>query len=277
MWILQLSDIHLIAGESYKINYANFLKLMNEKIKECVTPKDRIIVIICGDITCKGNPTGYDLAKIFFQKMKKIFDYDIIFCPCPGNHDISSDEVNYFNRFNKFVWDLTNDWVIKFSRQNTAVCKSFENIDMILLNSAYHGEYTYGLIKLDDLDVVLKNSKSSNKIIITHHNSIPVNINDKSTIANAYGFLQLAIAHEVKAILHGHGHMENILLLGENKCRLIGVGSLFFPPECNLNNQFNLIKYENGSIKETCCCRYVADLLEHGHVGNFQMRPLKEF
>lgn len=277
MWILQLSDIHLAAGESYKINHSYFLKLMNEKIKESVTPNDTIIVIICGDITYKGNPTGYDLANVFFQKMKEIFDYNIVFFPCPGNHDITSDEVNYFNKFNKFVWDLTSDGVIKFSKQNTAVCKSFKDIDMILVNSAYHGEHTYGLIKLDDLEVVLKSSKSPNKIIITHHNSIQVNINDRSTIANAYGFLQLAIAHEVKAILHGHGHLENILLMGENKCRLIGVGSLFFPPEYNLNNQFNLIKYENGSIKKACTYKYVADLHEHGRVGNFQMERLKEF
>ncbi len=276
MWILQLSDIHLATGESYEIDHDYFLKLMNEKIKENIAPKDTIIVIICGDIIYKGDPTGYGSATNFFQKMKHIFDYNIAFCPCPGNHDITSDGVNYFNGFNRFVWDLTNELGISFSSQNTAVCKPLEDIDVILVNSAYHGDHACGLIELDDLEVVLKSSKLPSKIVITHHNSISIDRNDRSAIANAYGFLQLAVAHGVKAILHGHRHMQTILSVGKNKCRLIGVGSLFFPPEHNLNNQFNLIRYENGSMK-AYSYRYVGDRHEHGHVGSFQKERLKEF
>ena len=276
MWILQLSDIHLAVKEGCKVNRADFLKLMNEKIKESVDPAHTIIVTVCGDITYKGDPRGYGPANVFFQKMKDTFDHDIVFCPCPGNHDVTSDKANYFNGFNEFVWDLTNEADISFSMQNTAVCKSLEDIDMILVNSAYHGDCTYGLVKLDDLEAALESSKSLNRIIVTHHHSISMDQDNRSAIANAYRFLQLAVAYEVKAILHGHRHMETILLVGKNKCRLIGVGSLFFRPGYNLNNQFNVIKYENGSIKEAYTYRYVGDLHEHGRVGGFHMDHLRE-
>jgi len=276
MWILHLSDVHLALGENHKIRHDLFLKLMSEKIEEFVAMKDKIVVIICGDIIYKGDASGYGLATCFFQKMKEIFGYQLMFCPCPGNHDITSDKPNCFHAFNKFVWDLTNETIINFSVDATAVCRSIEDIDFVLVNSAYHGQHTYGCVNLDNLEAILKNSKSCNKIIITHHNLIPVNSGDRSTIVNAYRLLQLALAYDVKAILHGHGHMENILLIGGKKCRLIGVGSLFFPPEDNLNNQFNLVKYANGSITEAYAYRYIGDLHGQGRVGDFQKERLNE-
>jgi len=276
MWILHLSDIHLAPGEVYKIDHDLFLKLMAEKTGEFVQTKDALVVSICGDIIYKGDSTGYNSAACFFKKMREILGSKIVFCPCPGNHDITSDTVNCFRAFNKFAWDLTNDAVINFSTEITAVCKSIGDIDMILVNSAFHGEHTYGFVELGGLEAVLKGSKSPNKIIVVHHNLIPADMNDRSTIANAYGLLQLALAHDVKAVLHGHGHMENVLLVGQKQCKLIGVGSLFFTPGDNLNNQFNLVKYENGSISEAYAYRYIADLQEGGRVGSFLKERVKE-
>lgn len=276
MWILQLSDVHIAVEEDDEAKHADFLRQMNEKVRERVPPTRTIIVVICGDTIYKGDETGYGRAEVFFRRMKETFDYNIVFYPCPGNHDVTSDHTNCFSAFNRFVWHLTNVADISFSRQKTAVCTPIRDIDMILVNSAYHGDYSHGLINLDDLEDVLRSSKSLHKVIVTHHHSIPTDADDRSAIANAYRFLQLAVAHNVKAILHGHRHMETVLLVGNNKCRLIGVGSLFFPPECNLNNQFNLIRYNYGSIKEVYACRYVRDLHEHGRVGGFQMERLGE-
>jgi 3',5'-cyclic AMP phosphodiesterase CpdA len=276
MWILQIADIHLTAGGVTGLEPQKCLELILEAVRHVVATRAKIVVVICGDIIYKGKPSGYQLAQNFFAEMKTLFEYDLSFFLCPGNHDIvPNDHDDYFKHFNMFTWQLTKNEELNFTSSKTVVSGCVNNLDIILVNSAYHGDHTYGEVDIESFEKVLSSAKATEKIIVTHHNAISVSHNDTSTIGNAYEFFQLALSAGANTILHGHGHLENVLLLGKNKCKLVGVSSLFFPLGRNYNNQFNLLKMKRGRVTKIYKYRYIADLHHKGKIGNFQRNDVE--
>jgi 3',5'-cyclic AMP phosphodiesterase CpdA len=94
---------------------------------------------------------------------------------------------------------------------------------------------------------------STQKIAVVHHHCIPFDETDPSHIANAYSLLTYLEAHGFSALLHGHRHIAMTLRL--QTLRIVGVGSVNYPPTTNINNQFNLI--EPG--KQILRFRFIAD------------------
>lgn len=277
MWILQISDIHLSAAGIVAVDRGRLLAMMRDAVSEAMGNPGQLSVCICGDITSEGSPSGYGLASTFFREMRETFDRELIFWPCPGNHDIVADGAQQFRHFNRFSWRLTRDRPVLFSALKCVACWSTddESTDVLLVNSAYHGNHSYGLVDLDQMEAALRGSGSRYRVIVTHHHCVPMEVEDRSAIANAYGFLELALEHNVSAILHGHAHMGTILSIGKGHCSVIGVGSLFFQLAPNFNNQFNLVQYENGVVVRGYAYRFVADLPKRGRVGGLDVKELE--
>jgi len=196
------------------------------------------------------------------------------FCICPGNHDIDVRDKNKFSAFDRFAISLAGDSRFTFSKR-TSRSATYGNTDVIAVNTVYHGDHTYGEIDLDELCDNLKKSKAENRIIICHHHLIPVTRKNKSQVVNAYLFLQLVSEFKVSAILHGHIHMSSVLSFGEYGCRIVGVSSLLFPPISNINNQFNLLKFDGGKLSEGYNFRYIRDGIHKGQLGYFERNAIK--
>jgi len=278
MWILQISDIHLSAAEKAGVDQRRMLAMVGDAVDEAVGERDQLVVCICGDITSKGDPAGYDLASTFFREMREALGHELIFCPCPGNHDIVADGRQCFRYFNRFSWRLTGDSSVLFAPLRSVGRRSIADgsVEMVLVNSAHHGDHAYGLVDLDAMEAVLEGlSPASNVIVVTHHHCIPGEVGDMSTIANARAFVELALAHGAAAILHGHVHMGTVLSIGRRNCVLIGVGSLFSRPAPNFNNQFNLVQFEDGLVVRALACRFIGDLPRGGRAGAFYLKELE--
>jgi len=278
VWILQVSDIHLSAAERAGVDRGRFLAMMGEAVDATTGDRGQLVVCICGDITSKGNPAGYDLAATFFREMRVAFGPDTILCPCPGNHDIVADGAQRFDHFNRFSWSLTRDEDVFFSPERSVVRRSIgeDNASIVVVNSAHHGDYSYGLVDLDQMEAVLQDVDSKRSlVVVTHHHCIPIRVDDRSTTANACGFLELALAYNATAILHGHTHRGTILSIGKRNCTVIGVGSLFFRPAPNFNNQFNLLECEDGVVVRALAYRFIGDLRRRGREGSFDLKKLE--
>jgi 3',5'-cyclic AMP phosphodiesterase CpdA len=270
MWLIQLSDLHFTPFIRLSMPYEKLIKIMREVLLNFIPEKSSIVVCVCGDIVYKGDKRGYDLAERFFYELQHSFNFDFIFCFCPGNHDIIKNEDN-FSSFNRFVFSVSNqNYTTMFSSEKSVISICVRDYQVVLVNSAYHRDIAYGLVNIEELHNELISSKSTNKIVVIHHHPIPVAKNDLSVIRNSYEFLTLCSEYNVLAILHGHRHMSNSLLMGSNNTAIIGVGSPFFLDTKNINNQFNIIQCDKGLIIQAISFRYIADKLQNGRLGSLQ-------
>ncbi len=273
MWVLQISDLHFTKPYPDALSTEEFLKLMRDQVAEFVPDDAALAVALCGDVTYQGNTNGYDQAGTFLQRFAERFSWDVSFWPCPGNHDVVASD-RPFNSFNRFAWTLTEEDLFTFNSDKTCVRGTAEDADMILVNSSYHRSHTYGLVHTAHLQNVLAETDKPTRLIIVHHHSIPVREDDVSAIRNSFPFLHLAARSGVTAVLHGHRHMQTILAVGQSRCKMIGVGSLLFPPSANVNNQFNLLEFASGSLRSAYHFTFVRDLGTKAGVVGFQRTQL---
>lgn len=273
MWILQVSDIHLGDEARFAISTNEQLRLLLRQIDKYVPEDEEIVVAICGDLTSRGDRNGFGLAVQFFRSMQKGSSRSMRFLACPGNHDIVHGS-RTFSDFNQAAYALTQDASLMFTPDHTASKVTIDNADFVLWNSAFHGDHTHGLIDLKQAADVLRTARSEQRIVLTHHNLIPAGQDDRSTTVNAYQAIQLAISGAAGAVMHGHIHAGSYITVGPRQTAIIGVGSLFFPPEGNFNNQFNLVELVHGSVQRAIRLRLVADFEAEGRVGDFQAQVL---
>jgi DNA repair exonuclease SbcCD nuclease subunit len=251
-------------------NNKKIISEMKEVINKNIIEEDFIIFGICGDIFDKGDLNEFNETKDFFDKLlKDIKSKNTKLVLCPGNHDIilNSKKIKSFEELDKLIFKLTGNTDINYQRGNVNLI-TIDDIDFILINSSYHLNHEYGKIDLNDLNKILRTSKN-NKIILIHHHMIPIREGEKSTIVNSYEFLKTLENEKVLAILHGHQHMKMGITIGENLCRVIGVGSLLTDISTNYNNQFNMINVENGKIEKIIEYKYNADEMGSVTLGKF--------
>lgn len=275
MWILHISDIHLSAVRVRPVDTEALLVALSHAVSETVT-EDEIAVVISGDVTTKGEPTGYGPALRFLKELENALALRTSFYVCPGNHDIVKVPDGDFAAFNHFAFQLTRSDAMLYNAQKSVVRITVKDTDLLLANSAYHGDYTYGLVNISHLRRSINDSANTTRVLIMHHHLIPQDRTDRSTIANAYDLLTLALSGKCAAILHGHRHMQNVLPVGIAGCRVVGVGSLCSQVAQNVNNQFNLIEINAGRLLKAFAFRYVGDMLAHGSVGVFEKEKLLE-
>lgn len=270
MWIVQIADLHNISickSEKKK----KIINEMKEVINKNIVEEDSIVFAICGDIFDKGNANDFSETKDFFDRLlEEIKSKNIKFVICPGNHDIISNPRNKktFEKIDKFIFELTVSTDINYESRSVNLV-GIDDIDFILINSSYHLNHKYGKIDLDNLGQILRESKNENKVILVHHHMIPIREGDASTIVNTYEFFKVLEGSKVLAILHGHQHMKMGITVGDNLCRIVGVGSLLTNIDTNYNNQFNMICIEDGRIEKILEYKYSMEEMGNESLGKF--------
>jgi 3',5'-cyclic AMP phosphodiesterase CpdA len=269
-WILQIADLHLIERPRNGLPAEQCISLMAEAVKNTTHRGTQLFVAVCGDLTSKAASRGYDLSKQFIHSLRGALGEQAKFVFCPGNHDINTKAApeDAFSGFNSAVWH--SGQTAMFSRERTAITVPQDGVQFVLVNSAYHLDHKFGKIELELLGDVLATNERMCRILLVHHHSIPAMGDKNSAIRNAQQFLQVCVANRVDAILHGHGHMESMLSLGRRQALIIGVGSLFYPPKPNYNNEFNLICLRGNEIERILRFRFLADRPNsRGKLGSF--------
>lgn len=266
MYIIQMADFHIGSSKSTNPEEEKFIRESVKLIKEHIPPEEHILFCLCGDIidseqlTADGREVekrynkAADLVALYRRELED--DYTISVKCCPGNHDITHG--SEFHSFVKSVDDC------KPSLRELKSCYTYtdeeENISLIFVNSCAGDQYKIGRIDYDQLEEELgKLSDERKKILILHHTIMSMFDDDTSSIRNAAKLVSIIDRYNITGILHGHIHGREILKLGSNQCKVIGIGALFSRENTNVNSQFNIIHIKKGLFLSIVNCRFNAD------------------
>ncbi len=229
--ILHLSDIHAQAGQ-------DFDGLSNSVIQSIKGRPRPQLLVVSGDLGFQG--AGVDRALPLVRALTAALKLgpERVVC-CPGNHEVASQvPETAFSPYEKAMYTLLEDE--ERSRAQPTAAYGVDSLDIVALNSSGHCDHTFGRIDLEALTNAIKSlRRGSVRLAVVHHHWIPIH-GDASHITNAYEALSLLVRNDFLAVLHGHRHMAMSVTVG-TKTRIVGVGSINYPPERNINNQFNLI------------------------------------
>ncbi|MFQ5799836.1 MAG: metallophosphoesterase family protein, partial [Bacteroidota bacterium] len=218
-------------------------------------------LVVSGDLGYKGS--DHERGSQFVSAVARLLKIPCrrIVC-CPGNHDIQlTQKEQPFQNYMKAAFGVLEE----STRVSVSpvTCYQCEGVNLFIINSCYHLDHRYGKIHAEELRKKIKEGDSSGpRIAVVHHHSIPVFDGDTSAIVNAYEFLSILVDSGFDLVLHGHHHIALSLTVG-NRTKLVGVGSVNYPPERNLNNQFNILEFG----VRVCRFRYVADASGRGILG----------
>ncbi len=272
-WILQIADLHLIEGEKNNLSIKTCVDHIAQTIEENQQYQENLLIAVCGDVTSQGLVEGYDYSVEFLQTLSSKLPNEPKVIMCPGNHDISKED-KPFKAFNAAAYKFGQN--VFFDENNTSICLPVNDVDLILVNSAHHGDHKYGSVDEQELVKTLNEGDKDNKIVIVHHHVLASSGDKGAGIANAQEFLNVCDAANVKAILHGHTHSQTSLLFGINRIPVIGVSSLFQPPQPNHNNEFNFVKLSENGCEQVDRYRFMADVKNskglNGHFVKFEQK-----
>ncbi len=239
--IIHLSDLHF--GQ-------NIFPYDLDKLKDCLssflTKFEKPKILITGDITFRANPEGYEQATNFFKhfiEANLVDKKDIL--SCPGNHDIAPG-INPFSNYDTFAYSLRKDELNSFSKKSYQVL-NVDDIQVVLLNSAYHTDHQYGLI--DDSFFNEKNLDPDKfTVIAVHHHFVGQFKADTSAIRNSYPALYYFDNVGVNLVVHGHQHCNQILPIGNNRFNIYGVRSMGFLTGAFQNGINHICIKDNESV-----------------------------
>ncbi|TGE38704.1 metallophosphoesterase [Desulfosporosinus fructosivorans] len=252
MRIIQLSDFHI----SSKINLDECktkISILCECINQECNNTEKLVFILCGDVTDGGSVDGYENAKILFDLIKlNLVDKQISYEFVPGNHDLCGGT---FSDFDKFITLYSSD-EYRYE-ESGVVLKEYDDINIILANSVSHRDHSYGKLPLEELLEALAKCKKP-IVIVMHHTLMSRYEGDFSAITNTYKFIELIEKHNVIAVLHGHTHGYSDINVSK-ECRIIGVGP-FFKKVDDVNNQYNMISIVANQVQQVDNYRYSSDI-----------------
>jgi 3',5'-cyclic AMP phosphodiesterase CpdA len=239
--IIHLSDLHFGQGK-FPYDLDKLKDCLSSFLAEFEKPK----ILITGDITFQAKPEGYEQAINFFKhfiETKRVDKKDIL--SCPGNHDIT-EGITPFSNYDKFAYSLRKDELNSFSKANYQII-NVDDIQVVLLNSAYHTDHKYGLI---DNSFFNETSLASDKftLIAVHHHFVGQFQNDVSVIRNSYPALYYFDTVGVNLVVHGHQHCNQILPIGNNGFNIFGVRSMGFLTGTYQNGINHICIKDNKSV-----------------------------
>lgn len=199
------------------------------------------ILAISGDITFQGQKEGYDQGLDFFDVLfsKCGLERNNVIA-CPGNHDISS---NSFNDFDRFIYSIRRDDQLSFSGHGLNVIE-FDNVVFLILNTAYHVDHSYGLVDQSVLgDCPFGQYEEKIKVAMFHHHILGQFHSDTSAIRNSYNLVQWLVSNNVSYVFHGHQHSEQDYMIGANGMRVFSVrsGNFLQPGHINAFNNYSFV------------------------------------
>lgn len=229
--ILHVSDIHPQPGED--------LDRLAVSIATAARPFAVNGIVASGDLGYQGKYQSLGARWLSLLAELVHVPLDRVVC-VPGNHDIDTTAPHApFHQYSKALYDLfLNSDRTTVAPVTVHTCGDW---DFLLVNSAFHLDKTFGKVDCERLvDVLRDRPRKTYNVAVVHHNPIPIIESDRSTIVNSYEFLRLISEANYSVLLHGHQHMALSLRVGSGT-RLVGVGSVNFPPFLHTNNQFNII------------------------------------
>jgi 3',5'-cyclic AMP phosphodiesterase CpdA len=256
--VLHLSDLHFGSTPAIGVVASTLEEIAALFMEEAAESESRVIVL-SGDITSKGEATPYVDAGQALARLRDAVQPDHVVC-CPGNHDINlaSPRDHRFDNFNRFCLSLTNDHrQLAGGRSSASLIEILPGLDFVIANSSHHEDPAYGEVQIEDLQRTLTASSAETKLLVLHHPVVSSSTSGPG-IRNAAELLAVSASAGVSAILHGHGHGELLVRFGD-RAPVLGVGSVFFPPNRNLNNQFAVYKVSQGEVMTASIYRQLAD------------------
>jgi 3',5'-cyclic AMP phosphodiesterase CpdA len=219
--IIHLSDLHF--GQN---RFPYDLDMLKDCLSNFLAKFEKPKILITGDITFQAKPDGYQQATNFFNhfiEAKLIDRKDIL--SCPGNHDITRG-IEPFLNYDKFAYSIRKDKLNSFSNNHYQIL-NVDDIQVVLLNSAYHTDHQYGLI---DDSFFKEGGVDPDKftIIAVHHHFVGQFEADVSTIRNSYPALYFFDKIGVNLVVHGHQHCNQSLPIGNSGFNISGVRSMGF-------------------------------------------------
>lgn len=239
--IIHLSDLHF--GQKV---FPYDLDKLKDCLSSFLTKFEKPKILITGDITFRANPEGYEQATNFFKhfiEAKLVDKKDIL--SCPGNHDIATG-INPFFNYDKFAYSLRKDELNSFSKKSYQIL-NVDDIQVVLLNSAYHTDHQYGLI--DDSFFKEKNLDPDKfTVIAVHHHFVGQFKADVSAIRNSYPALYCFDNLGVNLVVHGHQHCNQSLPIGKSGFNIFGVRSMGFLTDTYQNGINHICIKDNVSV-----------------------------
>jgi predicted phosphodiesterase len=260
--ILHVSDIHPAASD----NLAGLAHEISSAVKQNNCSPGYIVA--SGDLGLRGENQQESARFLLTLASDLSLTPTQIIC-VPGNHDVErANSLTPFHNYSNALYTVTRDSARTVV--SPAALYRHADVEFLLINSAHHLNTTYGNVNCDALRRVIAHlSPSTTKVVVVHHNSIPVDENDRSTITNAYEFLTIVSSVGCDVVLHGHQHASLALIIG-SRTKLVGVGTVNFVPATNVNNQFNVVDVG----KRTLRFRYHADSSTSLGFGNWDREEL---
>lgn len=265
MYIIQIADLHMGSEIETKPSEEELIKESTALIKKSIPKNEVILLSICGDvIDSKGLGDDkpevtrrYDTALKLIDTFRHLLedDYTIHIGCCPGNHDITHVE-----ELHDFVNKLGTSKNISKTQLKSCYDYRIGNSHFVFVNSCKGNQHDVGRIEYDALEQTLgRLPQEDGKVLILHHAIMSMYEEDPSSIRNAARLVGILEKYNISAVLHGHIHGREILSLGRNQCRVIGIGALFSRNNVNVNSQFNILRYNGSEITEVLNCRFNQD------------------
>jgi len=247
MLIVHISDLHIM--ETLTSHQNSIIEKMNDSVLELAEDNEEILLCICGDLVDKGQPEFYKDASVLLEKIKEQLGkkHKVYFGFCPGNHDFCKKNDEGFQPYYEFVRQYLDVKSLEGEIDEPAYVLVLKDADFIFINSSYKGVLSRGEIDYCFLEKILKERADKKKVLVLHHTIISMDDDDKSSILNAAKFLKLLNKYNVALVLHGHTHGVDEVPVGKGT-HIVGVGALFSRDNVDVNSQFNVIRYINGSI-----------------------------
>lgn len=269
MQLLHISDLHFSSG-SYNIEPHKVVDGLIELIQNKVSEYENFYLLVTGDITFKGQESGFQEATSFFEKiLKSTRSIKNNFLVCPGNHDISNDKK--FDAFDVFSYSIRLDNTFTFKDN---YCNIFFDNDycFLAINTAYHLIPEYGKIDLQSLATLLEENKdkikiSKTRIVFFHHHILNILDDDNSSIKNSYNFFHMIEQYGFHFIFHGHQHAKQLFDI--NQIKINSISSLL--EKRTASNLVAFYKIDNNTIQEKEEYIFMKDeIKENGERGRYK-------
>jgi len=261
MIIVQLADLHLAIPQANLTEEQCFASI-TEAVESIASAGEEVLVAICGDLVSKGQIDQGHFVEAFLDTLRERLQRDCRFGVVPGNHDIdttrsTSGQFEHVDHVTQCLGEYT-----RYSGAEGVFVYSFGGVDIVTMNTAYHGDHTYGKAPLDSLEGALQGRPASPRVLIMHHHVLrsTTNRNDCSALENGYELLMKAEPFQISLVLHGHQHAASAVRATRHAIPVIGSGSLFTLGELpNVNSQFNVLQFRDGEVAQAVTYRLIGD------------------
>ncbi|MGD8214469.1 metallophosphoesterase family protein [Aestuariimicrobium sp. Y1814] len=260
--IIHISDLHFAARDSSLTPVVALRLAIQASIPHTLGAPT--ILAISGDVTNRGEQVGFDGAqRALAEHQSTLQPESIVFCP--GNHDISGGT---FDAFNQFVFRVTNDSQMRWSTRQPVVSMLRQGYHFVLVNSYFEADHAQGRIPIDHLRNALQNHPGAPVIVLVHDSPISSRYGGQSLV-DGYDLLNICAARGVTAILHGHVHSNQSLIVGRLGTLVAGTGSLGYKPDPNMNNHFAIYRFADTAFQEGLSFKY------HENSRTFESTPME--